>query len=1283
MVIKVDYSVSPIYINTNVSPIYIKVDYGTGGGGSGAVWGDITGTLSNQTDLQTALDAKVPYSGATGNVNIGEYELKGGQFTLDTSPTGTAAVGTTRWNDTIGSSETTLKGGSVVLKNGVDLVVRIVNKVIPNATLTKAAYQAVRVSGAQGQRLAVAYAQANNDNNSADTIGLVSETIATNQEGFVMTVGSLEGINTTGSLQGETWSDGDVIYLSPTTPGALTNVKPSAPGHIVVIGYVEYAHANNGKLYVKVMNGWELEELHDVAPTPYINNGVLYRDTSTNLWKSATISTILGYTPANTANVVPNTRSLTINGTSYDLSADRTWSVGTVTSVALTVPTGLVITSGSPITSSGTIAVGLQSGYSIPTTIKQGNWDDAYTFVSGFPSQTGNSGKYLTTDGSTLSWGTVSTSNIYNANGTLTADRTLTHGGYHLNLVGSIYTNRFSSTGRLLLGNGTEGTHLLYVNGTARVGDNVLVENSRNAITSLTVSNSLAGNDSSVSLILNSDGAYSAQVFKYSSTRNAYKIIGSGDFGHYNSTAGGDIAFLNDFATGKIKFAAGGVSTAQMTLTSAGRLLLGTTTEGTNLLDVNGTGRFTGRLELSVSSGEALNLSGSSYMSINGAGSFFMGVTGSLFGTNGFNGQTVGFRTTGGFTFGIGTSTYHYLTTGNATFTDVTGTASSTNTTASAVLEARSTTKGFLPPRMTSTQRTAISTPAVGLVVYQTDATEGLYQYLSTGWSAVSGGGGTNIYNSDGTLTGNRTVTSGGYNLTFTGSNTASSAIASGINMTHTLVAAANNDVLVGLDINPTFTNGAFTGVRNVALRANNADISGFLIGIDNKEGNTNHITKNVATDIYFANPSTGGGAAILAGTNSSPISRVMARGNGDIILAPGTGVIVGGFTNAGYKLDVQGTGRFTGAIRVVDVNIGRGASGATQTLIIGESTGSNTITGLNNHCIGFASGSSLTSGANNTFFGKSAGSAVTTGSFNTIIGTSNASLITTGTDSVSIGYSVLNGGNNSYCVAIGNESLKQIVGNANTSIGASSFREATSGALNVSLGYEAGRLTSTSGNNVTCDNSVLLGALTKVNATGQTNQIVIGYNAVGLGSNTTVLGNSSTILTALNGSTIINATSINASAVLQADSTTKGFLPPRMTSAQRTAISSPAVGLIVYQTDATEGTYEYTSSGWRLINASGSGGGITRSVNNISTTTTAGATASTDYVYLVSGTTTLTMPTAVGNTNRYTIKNVGTNTITINTTSSQTIDGSTSITISVRYTTLDLISDGTNWNII
>jgi nitrogen fixation protein len=314
--------------------------------GGGSAWGSITGTLSNQTDLQTALDAKantsslatvatsgsyndltnkptipnaqvnsdwnstsgvseilnkptipsisglVPYTGATQDLNLGTHNVIADQLALNVSPTGTLAVGMTEWNDTIGSSQTLLKGGSVTLKNGVDLVARVVNKVSPNTTLTKANYQVVKVAGAQGQRLAVDLARANTDLNSADTLGVVTETIATNQEGFILTVGQIEGINTTGSLQGETWADGDVLYLSPTTAGRMTNVKPNgSTGHIVVIGYVEYSHVNNGKIYVKIMNGWELDELHNVYINPgtLANGDALIYESSTDLWKNKVI----------------------------------------------------------------------------------------------------------------------------------------------------------------------------------------------------------------------------------------------------------------------------------------------------------------------------------------------------------------------------------------------------------------------------------------------------------------------------------------------------------------------------------------------------------------------------------------------------------------------------------------------------------------------------------------------------------------------------------------------------------------------------------------------------------------------------------------------------------------------------------------------------------------------------------------------------------------------------------------------------------------------------------
>jgi len=73
-----------------------------------------------------------------------------------------------------------------------------------------------------------------------------------------------------------------------------------------------------------------------------------------------------------------------------------------------------------------------------------------------------------------------------------------------------------------------------------------------------------------------------------------------------------------------------------------------------------------------------------------------------------------------------------------------------------------------------------------------------------------------------------------------------------------------------------------------------------------------------------------------------------------------------------------------------------------------------------------------------------------------------------------------------------------------------------------------------------------------------------------------------------LNAQTGIGTTTPDASAKLDVSSTTKGFLPPRMTSAQRSAISSPAAGLMVYQTDGTNGLYYYNGTAWiYIINSS------------------------------------------------------------------------------------------------
>lgn len=95
-----------------------------------------------------------------------------------------------------------------------------------------------------------------------------------------------------------------------------------------------------------------------------------------------------------------------------------------------------------------------------------------------------------------------------------------------------------------------------------------------------------------------------------------------------------------------------------------------------------------------------------------------------------------------------------------------------------------------------------------------------------------------------------------------------------------------------------------------------------------------------------------------------------------------------------------------------------------------------------------------------------------------------------------------------------------------------------------------------------------------------------------------------------------------------------------------------------------------------------GAAGGITRSIDSIAVDTNAGSAADTDYVYLVSGTTVLTLPTAVGNNNLYTVKNVGVGVVTIAPTGAETIDGQANIVMPVQYTSVDLISDSLNWSI-
>lgn len=151
---------------------------------------------------------------------------------------------------------------------------------------TLAAGTIVYVNGATGNRPTVTPAQANNDATSAQTIGFVKTSIANNGFGYVIVRGELENINTSALTEGVQ------LYLSPTTAGTWTTTKPSAPQHLVYVGIVIRSHPTLGVILVSVQNGYELNELHDVALASEANNDLLVYESSTDLWKNKSFSTL-------------------------------------------------------------------------------------------------------------------------------------------------------------------------------------------------------------------------------------------------------------------------------------------------------------------------------------------------------------------------------------------------------------------------------------------------------------------------------------------------------------------------------------------------------------------------------------------------------------------------------------------------------------------------------------------------------------------------------------------------------------------------------------------------------------------------------------------------------------------------------------------------------------------------------------------------------------------------------------------------------------------------------
>ena len=283
--------------------------------GFGAEWGNIGGTLSDQTDLQSKLISLVPYNGATSDVNLGEFGVQLGNIEFDNTPTNTpTGAGSVFWNDNDGTLQLVLKGGNVISKIGETQHIRVYNNTGANIAKAKVVY----VTGSQGQRLTVGLADADTELLSKDTIGITAEAINNGQEGFIIVQGVLTNINTNG------FADGDTVFLSQTA-GGYTNVAPVDPAHLVILGFVVKGNSGGaGSIYVKVDNGYEIQELHNVIFNSLTDKDILQYEAATGLWKNKPKNFTYTFTSGTTFEIALSTIGITINNvTFYNAAGDE------------------------------------------------------------------------------------------------------------------------------------------------------------------------------------------------------------------------------------------------------------------------------------------------------------------------------------------------------------------------------------------------------------------------------------------------------------------------------------------------------------------------------------------------------------------------------------------------------------------------------------------------------------------------------------------------------------------------------------------------------------------------------------------------------------------------------------------------------------------------------------------------------------------------------------------------------------------------------------------------
>lgn len=350
----------------------------------------------------------------------------------------------------------------------------------------------------------------------------------------------------------------------------------------------------------------------------------------------------------------------------------------------------------------------------------------------------------------------------------------------------------------------------------------------------------------------------------------------------------------------------------------------------------------------------------------------------------------------------------------------------------SAMLDIKSTSKGLLIPRMTAAQKTAISSPVKGLLIFQTDGSSGFYYYNGSAWSPLTAPAQAGV--AGWSTTGN-----------------------AGTDSTINFIGTTDNKPLIGkVGGQPVFYFSAFSGNTLVGYEAgaktaagSGSMMMGYQAGFSNTSGVLNHFVGYKA------------GYKNVSGTNN------FFEGYG-----------------AGYN-NVSDANFFVGNVAGHENTFG------IANHFVGNFAGGKNTFGSYNFFEGFNSGYNNTTGNNNLFIGLEAGYANTTGSFNLFVGENAGRVNEIGSYNQFEGYQAgthnTSGARNYFSGFMAG--YNNTTGNFNHFNGVYAGYNNTTGGGNTFIGYKAGY------GNVTGFNNVIIGYQAGVYETGSNRLYIANSN--------------------------------------------------------------------------------------------------------------------------------------------------------------------------------------------